>query len=162
MPVAAFYTFLINAIRFNLFFNLALFDCADENLILQLKFVSREIFEKCDWRRSSYEATRRMCNCSGSKNDLNRVVWCIGASLTIGSRRSNFVSRSDFFTRYRSRACGVKTGYVATGTAEFITTVRICMVRSRELCKLRILHDWAVCIASKIFYSNFYKDLSCY
>jgi len=63
MPVAAFYTFLINAICFNLFFNLALFDCADENLILQLKFVSREIFEKCDWRRSSYEATRRMCNC---------------------------------------------------------------------------------------------------
>jgi len=93
----------------------------DKNFILRLKFASRELFEKCDWRRSGYEATERMCNCTWSKSDPNRPVQCIGASLIVGLRRPNFVSRLNFFIRYRSRACGVKTGHVATGTAGFIT-----------------------------------------
>lgn len=61
-----------------------------------------------------------------------------------------------FFTRYRSRACEIKTGHVAIGTAGFITntTARTRTVRSQELCKLRIFRDWAICVALKVFYEG--------
>lgn len=69
-----------------------------------------------------------------------------------------------FFTRYRSRACEIKTGHAAIGTAGFITnaTARTRTVRSQELCKLRIFCDWTVCVALKVSYSNFYEGLLCH
>ncbi|CAL1684170.1 unnamed protein product [Lasius platythorax] len=68
------------------------------------------------------ETTERMCNCSWSKSDPDRPVRCVGASSTIvGSRRPNFVSRSDFLHATEVERAG-KTGHVVTGTVGFITS----------------------------------------
>lgn len=163
MSLVAFYMFLINVIRFNPLFNLALSNLHWRKLDSTTKIsLARGIWEM---RLAQVELRSREKNVqlqlvkkwpeSASPNALAQA-W----RSSLGPRRPNFVSRSNFFIRYRSRACGIKTRHVATGTAGFITNATARTVCSRELCKLRIFRDWVVCIALKVSYSNFCKSLS--
>ncbi|EZA49293.1 hypothetical protein X777_12318 [Ooceraea biroi] len=64
----------------------------DEDLILRRKFASRELFEKCEWHRSSTKPREECAIAPSQKVTWIEQIQCVGASWTIGRTTSRTAS----------------------------------------------------------------------